>query len=108
MGKSVELRECVDDKGVELAATLRLHLGQRGVGRPPLLRWGVACQRVIGVRDGDNAAGQRDLVATETVRVPRAVPPLVVRDGDLLRAIEQRMLAARRVCSRQSLVCVFI
>jgi len=45
----------------------------------------VGAQRIVHVRHGEDARGQRDLLSLQATRVARAVPLLVVAVGDVQR-----------------------
>ena len=85
---SVELEEGSDNRRVELAATEQTDLGHRRPDRPGLLVGTSMRQRVVDVRDRDDACTQRDLFAGKAVRVAGSVPPLVVVERDLLGELE--------------------
>ena len=75
--------EDLGDRGVELASCLRGDLRARFLGGPgPAIR-PVAGDRVECVREREDPRGERDRVAAEPVRVPRAVPSLVAVDDDV-------------------------
>ena len=72
----------VDDVGVELRAGARLELGDGARRRQRLAIGPVAEHRPVGVAHRDEAAGERDPVRLDPVRVALAVPALVVEAHD--------------------------
>jgi AcrR family transcriptional regulator len=82
--------EGVDDLGVELCPASRHdEAGRLGLRPCPLVR-PLAAQRVVDVGDAHDPSDERDRGALDAERVPGAVPPLVVRLGDLGRHLEHR------------------
>ncbi len=70
--------ECLDDVRVELLAGLRDDLLSRGGPAYGAAIGAVARHRVERVRDGEDSRGGRDLAPDKPVRIPAAVPALVV------------------------------
>src|SRR2546427_12277277 len=48
-----------------------------------------ACQGVVNVGNGDDAASQRDLMPGEPARIAASVPALVVCGGDVARDLKK-------------------
>src|SRR5688500_14515170 len=74
--------EGLQDARIEVAAGLGAHVVERLLARPGLLVRPHRGQRVVHVGHRDDARAQRDVVADEAVRVPRAVVFLVVAERD--------------------------
>src|SRR5262249_3713949 len=79
----------VDDVGIEMGGhLLEDHLHRLVVGDAILVD-SLAHQGVVDVDDGDQASGDRDLIAHEAARVASAVPSLVMRVDDVLGQPEE-------------------
>jgi hypothetical protein len=63
---------------------------------PGSLVHATADQRVEGVRDRGDPAGQRNLLAAQALEVPGAIPALVVRFCHVRGELEQRLHGARQ------------
>src|SRR4051812_2672822 len=88
-GAGAERLERADDLGVELCARAAADLVRGRLDRPRLLVRALMHENVEHVRDVDETALQRDVVAGQPLRVPGPVPALVVRThGALGRAQE--------------------
>src|SRR2546429_595385 len=87
-----DLEEGLDGLGAELRATPRADLlERRGERECPRIR-PLGRHRVPRVREPDDRRLQRDLVADEAVRVPEAVPTLVVMPDRRHGVLEAREL----------------
>jgi len=73
---------------------VREHVRGRAVRRPGLLVGALAGEGVEHVDDRDQAPGQGDRVAGQTLRVAGPVPALVVGEGDLLGDAQELGLPA--------------
>src|SRR4051812_30698441 len=76
------LSECLDDLRIELLAGLREDLLLRGRPAERASVRTVARHRVECVGDGEDARGERNLLAREAIRVAAPVPTLVMRADD--------------------------
>src|SRR5260221_12408671 len=73
------LLERREQPGIELMAHVMAHDVQRFLVRERTLVAPLRRERVVDVRDAQNASRQRNLLADETMRIALAVPALVVR-----------------------------
>src|SRR5689334_24001405 len=95
VASALELHEGRDQRWVEMAAALRLDLGQRLLARPRTLVRALRQERVVHVADRGDPSGERDGLAGQAAWVARPVPALVVGEGDLLGLLEERRGRAR-------------
>ena len=98
--------ERIDDARFELGAPTGDDVVDRVGRRPRQLVAMDRDQRVVHIGDGDETTAQRNRVALQGTRVAAAVPPLVVRDGDLGGQLDQRGLAAGEDGGADGRVCL--
>src|SRR5690606_12589592 len=90
-----DAHEGVDDLGIELSPAFIVDRGHRDVPGPRRLVRTMLSERVERVRNGDDPAAQGDLRPHQPGVAP-PVPPLVVRERDLPRRLQDRGTAARQ------------
>src|SRR5438876_4154377 len=73
----------VHDLWIELRARAALDLGTRMRERQRLPIGAIADHGVQGVRDGENASAQWDLLAFQRARIARSIEKFLVRQYDL-------------------------
>src|SRR3954447_25676757 len=79
-----DAKECVDERGIELASTLTIDLCDRVVDRPGRLVWPFLRQRVEDIGNSDNPAGKRD-VGSGDPDIAVSVPAFVMIERDFSR-----------------------
>src|SRR5581483_2873853 len=102
-GCSQDPHEDLDDGRVEVRSRAAFELGECVLDGAGLAVGPVVGDRVEGVDDGEDAGRKRDLLAGQSARIARSVPPLVVEGEDVVddvgqeRNLRDETLAERRV-----------
>src|SRR5690606_30237312 len=84
----------IQEVRVELHSTQTAKFGNGGVGVPRRLVRTLRGQRVVDIRDRDDPRLERDVRAPQAMRIPAAVPGLVMVQRDSRRTLKDLEPAA--------------
>src|SRR3954454_23790054 len=96
---------------VELRSRATLELRHGAIDAEGRAVWPIGGHGVVGVADGDDPAGHRNLLATEALRIALAVPALVMEANDRGHGLQpghagQQLRAPHRVAPDERLLLI--